>query len=36
VNSAWTGGILKPIDFKRLGIIFKGVTHASKRELDVY
>lgn len=30
------GWILKPIDFKRLDIILKGVTDPVRRELDVY
>lgn len=30
------GWILKPIDFKRLRIILKGVTDLSQREKDVY
>jgi CheY-like chemotaxis protein len=30
------GWILKPIDFKRLDVILKGVTDASQRGLDVY
>lgn len=30
------GWILKPIDFKRLRVILRGVTDASQREKDVY
>lgn len=30
------GWILKPIDFKRLDIILKGVTDLSQRNLDLY
>ena len=30
------GWILKPIDFKRLDVILKGVTDPVRRELDVY
>jgi CheY-like chemotaxis protein len=30
------GWILKPIDFKRLDVILKGVTDSSQRELDTY
>jgi len=30
------GWILKPIDFKRLDIILKGVTDSSQREQDTY
>lgn len=30
------GWILKPIDFKRLDFILKGVTDSSQRKLDVY
>lgn len=30
------GWILKPIDFKRLGSILKGITDLKQRECDVY
>ncbi|KAF5380673.1 hypothetical protein D9757_007064 [Collybiopsis confluens] len=35
-DAGMDGWILKPIDFKRLGVILKGVTDPSQRELDRY
>lgn len=35
-NLGIDGWILKPIDFKRLRIILRGVTDVSQREQDVY
>ena len=35
-NLGMDGWILKPIDFKRLRIILRGVTDLSQREKDVY
>jgi len=35
-NAGMDGWILKPIDFKRLKIILKGVTDRSQRERDIY
>lgn len=35
-NQGMDGWILKPIDFKRLRIILKGLTDAAQREKDVY
>lgn len=35
-NLGIDGWILKPIDFKRLRVILKGVTDISQREKDVY
>lgn len=35
-NLGIDGWILKPIDFKRLRIILKGVTDRAQREKDVY
>lgn len=35
-NLGIDGWILKPIDFKRLRVILRGVTDSSQREKDVY
>ncbi|TCD62103.1 Light-sensor Protein kinase [Steccherinum ochraceum] len=35
-NHGMDGWILKPIDFKRLRLILKGVTDAAQREKDIY
>lgn len=35
-NLGIDGWILKPIDFKRLRVILKGVTDAHQREKDIY
>lgn len=35
-NLGMDGWILKPIDFKRLRLILRGVTDVSQREKDVY
>lgn len=35
-NLGMDGWILKPIDFKRLRLILRGVTDPSQREKDVY
>lgn len=35
-NLGIDGWILKPIDFKRLRVILRGVTDVAQREMDVY
>jgi CheY-like chemotaxis protein len=35
-NHGMDGWILKPIDFKRLSVILKGVIDSSQRQNDVY
>lgn len=36
INYGLDGWILKPIDFKRLNVILKGVTDIEQRKRDVY
>lgn len=36
INYGLDGWILKPIDFRRLSVILKGVTDRAQRERDVY